>query len=127
MSCLWDVQGTDGLSVTTEEANESSSVLQSCLVLNMLESNEKIVRRLEGFRAGTAASSVDAETRTIIKGANDNEIVQNEASGDVHIDTVTDVKATTSSFTFDRDLQSTRVYRCVAHGQSSLFLPSSTG
>ncbi|KAL8830886.1 MAG: hypothetical protein Q9191_001182 [Dirinaria sp. TL-2023a] len=123
---LYNVQGAYSLSVTTEEAIESSSALKD-LVLKTLESNEEIVRRLEGFQAATAAPSVNAETRTIIKGANDNESVQNEASGNDHIDTVADVKATAFSFTFDRELQSTRVYGRVADRQSSLSLPSSTG
>lgn len=112
--------------VTIEEAIESSNALQS-LVMKTLESNEEIVRRLDSVHAGPAAPSMEAETCTIITRHSDDETVRNEALGNSHAGTVTDTKATVSSFAFDRDLQSTRVYGRIAQRESSLSLPSSTG
>ena len=120
------VEEADSPSVKMEEALECSTTLRS-LVMKTLESNEEIARRLDSMQAQMVPPSIDAETRTISQGEQENEAIQREALGVSHMDTATDVRATSAGFAFDRDLQSTRVYGRVAHRNTSLSLPSSTG
>lgn len=105
------------------EATESSKELRE-LVLKALENDEKLARRFDNMQMQPASHFRGTSS---IAFNDDNETIQPPEERIRSDNLQLTSQATTTSFTFDKDLKASRVYSRIAYRGSQLSLPSSAG